>query len=74
MPRLYAFHGSARPGDTTANHLAVTGPETVWQAPGPVAAADVSDGPGTTILLVENDRAGGQAAVRARPISAEASR
>jgi len=28
MPRLYAFHGSDRPGDTVTNYLAVVGDET----------------------------------------------
>ena len=30
MPRLYAFHGDERPGNTTTNYLAVIGPETAW--------------------------------------------
>jgi hypothetical protein len=57
MPRLYAFHGSARPGNTTANYLAVVGEETVWNGAKPVASADVADSPSTTILLVENNGA-----------------
>jgi hypothetical protein len=54
MPSLYAFHGSARPGNSTANYLAVVGEETVWHSSKPVTSADVTDGLGTTILLVEN--------------------
>jgi hypothetical protein len=54
MPELYAFHGAYRPGNTTANYLAVVGPETVWPGSQTVTSEDVSDGWSTTILLVEN--------------------
>lgn len=58
MPRLYALHGSDRPENTTANYLAVVGDETVWHGSKPVTSADVRDGLGETILLVENRGAG----------------
>lgn len=58
MPRIYAFHGDERPDNTTTNYLAVIGPETVWPGPSTVTERDVSDGSGTTILLVENWGAG----------------
>jgi hypothetical protein len=57
MPVLYAFTGSFRPGSATTNYLAVVGEETVWNASKPVTSADVADGLGMTILLVENNGA-----------------
>jgi hypothetical protein len=54
MPRLYAFHGSAHPGNTAANYLAVVGEETVWPGAKSVTSNEVEDGLGETILLVEN--------------------
>lgn len=58
MPKLYAFHGDERPGNTTANYLAVVGPETVWPGPSTVSSDAVTDGLGVTILIVENQGAG----------------
>ena len=58
MPRLYAFHGSDRAGNTTTNYLAVIGDETAWPGSKPVTSADVADGLSETILLVENFGAG----------------
>jgi hypothetical protein len=58
MPRLYAFHGDERPGNTTANYLAVVGPETVWPGSSTVSSKAVTDDQGATILLVENRGAG----------------
>jgi hypothetical protein len=58
MPRMYAFHGSHLPGNTTANYLAVVGDETVWHGSKVVTSADVSDGSGNTIVLIENNGAG----------------
>lgn len=57
MPKVYAFHRLGRPGNTTTNYLAVVGEETVWQTSNPVTADDVTDGLGTTILVVENNGA-----------------
>jgi hypothetical protein len=57
MPRLYAFHGWERPGNTMTNYLAVVGDETVWPGSKAVTSADVTDGPNTTIMLVENSGA-----------------
>jgi hypothetical protein len=57
MPPVYAFHGPDRPGNTTTNYLAVVGRETVWHASQPVTSADVPDGLGATILVVENNGA-----------------
>src|SRR5437764_103951 len=57
-PCRVRFHGSDRPGNTTTNYLAVVGDETVWPGSKPVTAADVTDGLGQTILLVENRGAG----------------
>lgn len=54
MPRLYTFSGKERPGNTITNYLAVVGPETVWPGSATVSQADVTDGLGRTILLVEN--------------------
>ena len=58
MPRLYAFHGDERPGNTTTNYLAVIGPETVWPGASTVSMEAVSDGLGVSILVVENQGAG----------------
>ncbi len=58
MPRIFAFHDDARPGNTTANYLAVVGDETVWPNSKPVKSADVIDGVTQTIMLVENRGAG----------------
>lgn len=58
MPRLYAFHGSDHPENTTANYLAVVGDKTAWPGSKLVTEADVTDGLGETILLVENRGAG----------------
>jgi hypothetical protein len=58
MPRLYAFQGFDRPGNTTTNYLAVVGDETVWPGAKTVSPADVTDGLTTTILMVENLGAG----------------
>ncbi len=54
MPRQYAFHDTYQPGLTITNYLAVVGPETVWPGQKKLAAADVTDGLSTTILIVEN--------------------
>jgi hypothetical protein len=45
-------------GSTTTNYLAVVGPETVWNPTKPVTDADVLDGLGNTILIVENNGSG----------------
>lgn len=58
MPRTFAFHGAAGPGNTTANSLAVVGEETVWRASKPVTDKDVPDRTSSSILVVENDGAG----------------
>lgn len=58
MPRTYSFHGSPKPGSTTANYLAVVGDETAWPGTRKVKFEDITDGTGNTILLVENDGAG----------------
>jgi hypothetical protein len=58
MPKIYALHGEARPGNTTTNYLAVVGSETAWPGPTGLVAEAVTDGKGTTVLLVENRGAG----------------
>ncbi len=58
MPRTYEFHGTAQPGNTVTNYLAVVGNETPWPGPVSASAASVTDAPGETILLVENRGAG----------------
>ena len=57
MPKVYAFHGNARPGNTTANYLAVVGPETVWPGSATTTMAAVTDGLNNTISIVENQGA-----------------
>lgn len=54
MPMLFAFHGDYRPGNTTANYLAVVGAETVWPGATTATSKLVTDGLGVTILVVEN--------------------
>ena len=54
MPKMYALHGEHRPGLTTTNYVAVTGPETVWSPDQPLRFEDVMDRTGSTILVVEN--------------------
>jgi hypothetical protein len=54
MPRMYAYAGEDQPGNMTTNYLAVVGPETAWPGSATISYDDVSDGTGTTILLVEN--------------------
>ncbi len=59
MPRTFAFHHEEnRKGNTTTNYLAVVGPETAWPGAKTLSSKDVTDGTGTTILIVENDGAG----------------
>lgn len=58
MPRLYAFHGSDRPGNTVTNYLAVVGEETAWPGSRSASSDLVTDGPGQSIMLVENQGAG----------------
>src|SRR5262249_26941179 len=60
MPKLYAFHGEHRPGNTTTNYLAVVGPETLWPGSNFVSADAVTDDRTATIVVVENRGAGGQ--------------
>lgn len=54
MPQTFAFHGSDRRGNTLTNYLAVVGDETGWPDTKSVTYADVTDGSGTTIMVVEN--------------------
>jgi hypothetical protein len=58
MPQVYAFHGEHRPGLATTNYLAVVGPQTVWPDAGTRSEKDLTDGPSSTILVVENRGAG----------------
>lgn len=58
MPRTFAFHGTAKPGNTVTNYLAVVGDETVWPAARRMTRTDVTDGTSTTIQIVENRGAG----------------
>jgi Protein of unknown function (DUF1559) len=58
MPRTYMFYSDHRPGLTTANYLAVVGPETAWPPAGKLTSKDVKDGLSSTILIVENRGAG----------------
>ena len=58
MPRTFAFTGARRPGNTTANYLAVVGPETVWPGAATVTTADITDASSQTILLVESQDTG----------------
>jgi hypothetical protein len=58
MPRLYAFHGTDRPGNTVTNYLAVVGEETAWPGSNSASLDNVTDGPGQSIMLVENQGAG----------------
>jgi hypothetical protein len=48
MPRTFAFHSSHKPGDTTANYLAVVGDETAWPGTRTVKFADITDGVSST--------------------------
>ena len=57
MPKVYAFHGNERIGNTTANYLAVVGPETVWPGSATTTMAAVTDGLNATISIVENQGA-----------------
>jgi hypothetical protein len=54
MPRILAFHDTAR-STTTTNYLAVVGAGTMW--PGGVGrkSAEIKDGASNTILIVENN-------------------
>jgi hypothetical protein len=54
MPKIFALHGDYKPGDTTANYLAIVGSNTVWRPEKPVRYDDVTDGTSVTILIVEN--------------------
>ena len=54
MPKMFTFHGTEGQGRTVTSYLAVTGDGTVWPTTGTVTSADVTDGTGRTILLVEN--------------------
>jgi prepilin-type N-terminal cleavage/methylation domain-containing protein len=54
MPRVYAFHDHHGPAVTTANYLAVVGPETAWPGHRRLSLKDVTDGTSQTILVVEN--------------------
>ena len=54
MPQVFAFHGSHRSGNTTTNYLAVVGDETAWPGTKRVTKSDVTDGPSSTIMVVEN--------------------
>ena len=54
MPRLYAFHGTHRPGLTTTNYLAVVGESTAWPGAEQRTLEQLTDGLGSTILVVEN--------------------
>ena len=54
MPQIFAFHGSNLSGNTTTNYLAVVGDETAWPGTKRVTPNDVTDGPSSTILVVEN--------------------
>jgi hypothetical protein len=58
MPRVYAFHGDDRPGNTTTNYLAVVGPETVWPGASTISHDAIKDGSDRTILIVENRGSG----------------
>jgi len=58
MPNLYALPGEERPGNTTANYLAVVGPETIWHEAAGVPMEDVKESTSHTILMVENKGAG----------------
>jgi hypothetical protein len=57
MPAVYAFNGREKAGNTTTNYLGVVGNETVWNVTQAVNWDDVTDGTGSTILVVENDGA-----------------
>ena len=54
MPGIFAFHGIERSGNVVTNFVAVVGDETVWPGATTVTNADVTDDPGSTILVVEN--------------------
>jgi hypothetical protein len=57
MPTTYSFHGADRTG-TTANYLAVVGPETLWPGATPRKPDEIKDGTSNTILFVENNGLG----------------
>lgn len=58
MPKVYAFHGTHKPGLTTTNYLAVVGPKTIWRTGKKLTYKDVTDGSSSTILVVENQGLG----------------
>jgi hypothetical protein len=54
IPRTYTFH-NRDVATTTANYLAVVGSKTIWPGATGLKWSEIKDGPGNTILLVEND-------------------
>ncbi len=54
MPRIYAFHGTERLGNSVTNYVAVVGDGTAWPGSETVAMADVTDATSATILIAEN--------------------
>lgn len=54
MPEVFAFHGEYHAGLTTTNYLAVVGADTLWPGAATRSMADVTDGPQSTIMVVEN--------------------
>ena len=58
MPKIFALHGEWTPDSTITNYLAVVGQETAWPGADTIMMKDVTDGTGSTILIVENCGAG----------------
>ena len=56
MPKTLAYTGAER--GTTTNYLAVVGKETMWPGAESRKRADIKDGLGDTILIVENNGLG----------------
>jgi hypothetical protein len=57
MPTTLGFHTRDKP-TTTANYLAVVGPETIWPRTTALKLNEIKDGTSNTILIVENDGLG----------------
>lgn len=58
MPRIFAFHGDHKPGNTITNYVAVVGPETMWPGNKSRLHSEIQDGLGATLLIVENQGSG----------------